>query len=294
MRKTFWIGLFVAACGLSASSQTVPTINACVNNLNGATRVVAASTNCINGVETFKQWNVTGPQGPTGAQGLQGATGLQGPTGAQGARGLAGAQGARGPAGQTGATGIPGTQGPKGDTGAQGPAGAAGTTGPAGPAGPSGPTGPTGPIGPVGAAGGQVFVGNATLPATIPELETLIFAYAGMSSAIVPVTSINAFLLPPPANACTKTESFTFTAMGANAPATSMITFDAVLTPVNPTSALTLEPICSVAGNSRAPVSCTANTAFNLNSTTYNGMLFVVTTDSGFQGANILSAMTCQ
>ena len=60
MRPALWISLCLAACGLSASAHTVPTINACINNLSGATRVVVASTNCINGAETFKQWNVTG------------------------------------------------------------------------------------------------------------------------------------------------------------------------------------------------------------------------------------------
>jgi hypothetical protein len=47
MRPALWISLCLAATGLSVSSQTVPTISACVNNLNGGTRVVASSANCI-------------------------------------------------------------------------------------------------------------------------------------------------------------------------------------------------------------------------------------------------------
>jgi hypothetical protein len=178
MLKTFWISLFVAACGLSASSQTTQTINACVNNLNGVPRLVAASTSCINGVETFKQWNVTGPQGPqgpAGAQGQQGFTGSpggQGPagptgnTGLQGAQGAAGAQGALGPKGDTGAQGPAGPAGPSGPTGLKGSTGATGSAGPEGPAGPSGPTGPTGPTGATGPAGGQVYEANLVLPSS--------------------------------------------------------------------------------------------------------------------------------
>src|ERR1700761_3487912 len=132
MRPAFWIGLCLAATGLSASSQTAPTINACVNNLNGVPRLVATSANCISGVETFKQWSVTGPQGPQGSIGPQGATGPQGPTGPQGA------------------TGAQGSQGVKGDTGAQGPKGNTGAKGPDGPTGPAGPSGPTGPTGATG------------------------------------------------------------------------------------------------------------------------------------------------
>lgn len=148
MRPAFWIGLCLAASGLSASSQTVPTINACVNNLNGTTRVVASSANCINGVETFKQWNVLGPQGP------QGPIGPQGSTGAQGAKGDTGAVGARGPVG------------PQGNTGAQG------QTGPAGPSGPTGPSGATGP------AGGQVYEANFVLPSSLTH-NTFLGAVSG-------------------------------------------------------------------------------------------------------------------
>jgi len=120
MRSAVWISLCLAVCGSSAASQSVPTINACVNNLNGLPRLVASSTSCINGIETFKQWNVTGPQGPQGAAG---------PAGAKGAQGDAGPIGPKGPVGPAGDTGRTGAQGP---------------TGPAGPSGPTGPQGPSG------------------------------------------------------------------------------------------------------------------------------------------------------
>jgi hypothetical protein len=110
VKKAFLIGLSLAACALPALSQTPTTIDACVNNLNGVTRVVATSASCINGVETFKQWNVTGAQGPAGAQGPQGATGAQGPAGNTGVAGPSGYSGPQGPSGPTGATGPAGGQ----------------------------------------------------------------------------------------------------------------------------------------------------------------------------------------
>lgn len=63
---------------------------------------------------------VTGAQGPTGAQGAQGPTGPAGPQGVQGPQGPGGIQG---PQGQTGATGPQGTPGATGPQGPQGPAG---------------------------------------------------------------------------------------------------------------------------------------------------------------------------
>src|SRR5580693_1395308 len=110
MRKTLWISFCLTVSGLCASAQTAPAINACVNNLNGVPRLVAASTNCINGVETFKQWSITGPQGPQGVQGPAGPPGPQGFTGSPGQRG---AMGLTGPAGPTGPTGSTGAQGPQ-------------------------------------------------------------------------------------------------------------------------------------------------------------------------------------
>jgi hypothetical protein len=83
MRPAIWIGLCLTACGLSASSQTVAVVNACVNNLNGAMRLVLSSANCINGVESFRQWNATGPQGAAGTQGPAGPSGPTGPAGGQ-------------------------------------------------------------------------------------------------------------------------------------------------------------------------------------------------------------------
>lgn len=131
MKKTCLIALYLAASTLPAISQTSTTINACANNLNGAMRLVLSASSCVAGLETFKQWNVTGPQGPIGPQGVQGQTGAQGV------------------AGPKGDTGLPGVAGPKGDTGTQGPAGPQGPKGDTGSQGLTGPTGPTGTIGSV-------------------------------------------------------------------------------------------------------------------------------------------------
>jgi hypothetical protein len=119
MRSAVWISLCLGVSGLSATSQTVPTINACVNNLNGTTRVVAPTASCINGLETAKQWNVTGPQGvqgTVGAVGRSGPIGSAGPTGAQGSQGGQGGQGVAGPSGPTGPQGAVGSQGASGVT----------------------------------------------------------------------------------------------------------------------------------------------------------------------------------
>lgn len=266
MRPALWISLCLAVCGLSASSQIVPTINACVNNLNGATRLVAASSNCIPGVETFKQWSVTGPQGPQGTQGPAGAQGPQGFTGSPGQRG---AMGLTGPAGPTGSTG------PQGDAGTQGP---------------TGPAGPSGPTGPAGTPGGQIFVGNASLPATIPSQLPFVLPLVGANKATVGA-SIAAAMLPLPANVCSNTQTFTFTVKGA--PGTSGVEFELLLGSAN-SSSVVAQPLCSVAMNPGKTVSCTANTAFHLDSMPFDSFALSVTADSGAQGANILSTMTCQ
>jgi hypothetical protein len=96
---------------------------------DGRVRIVFQDEECGRH-EVRLKWNVTGPQGPTGA------TGPQGLPGAQGATGATGAQGPTGPQGATGAQGPTGDTGPQGDPGPTGPQGAQGPTGPTGPAGP--------------------------------------------------------------------------------------------------------------------------------------------------------------
>ena len=83
MRKailfTLVLSFFATAVWAQSSSPTV--ISACVNNVTGIPRLVSNSTQCLNFLETFKQWNVTGPQGaqgPVGPQGLMGLPGAQG------------------------------------------------------------------------------------------------------------------------------------------------------------------------------------------------------------------------
>jgi hypothetical protein len=131
--------LIVAAIGFAGQSAFAQNtlVQACVDNQNGNTRIVAGPSSCRTN-ETFVRWNITGPQGPTGAQGAVGATGAQGAVGATGAQGAAGATGPQGVAGATGAqgaAGATGAEGPAGATGPQGSAGAVGATGAQGPAG---------------------------------------------------------------------------------------------------------------------------------------------------------------
>jgi hypothetical protein len=278
MRPAFWISLFVAACGLSASSQTVPTINACVNNLNGIPRLVASAANCIAGIETFKQWNTTGPQGPqgfTGPQGPQGFTGSQGQqglTGAQGLRGLTGIQGPIGPAGiqgpigpagiqgVAGPTGSAGADGLKGDTGAQGAAGkpgAAGTPGAIGPEGPRGPSGPTGSTGLQGPTGGQVWSASTTLPAGITDFNYVI-SPSGVSDTVGFVDFLSR-ALPVPVS-CTA-GNFTVTmvgavgAVGADAMSATLISFASDLS-----AGATIGPSCVVTPNGGPSASCSSST----------------------------------
>lgn len=113
----------------AAHAQSPTLITACVSNLTGVSRIVAAPSLCQAGLEQVVQWNqkgATGPEGPTGHPGLPGRPGPQGIAGPQG------------PAGPIGHPGIPGRPGPQGIPGPQGPAGATGPTGPAGPVGPAG------------------------------------------------------------------------------------------------------------------------------------------------------------
>ena len=84
-----------AASGLLAllpaitSSSTPPstTITACVANQNGTVRFVASAANCIPGLESSLQLNITGPAGPAGPTGPAGPKGPAGPTGPEGPAG---------------------------------------------------------------------------------------------------------------------------------------------------------------------------------------------------------------
>jgi hypothetical protein len=97
---------------VAASSQTVDSVFACVNN-QGIPRIVDSGTACKKG-EVPLAWNVTGPIGPVGPAGPQGPAGAPGATGAQGVPGAAGSQGIPGPPGPQG---IPGPEGPQGPPG---------------------------------------------------------------------------------------------------------------------------------------------------------------------------------
>ena len=73
-------------------------IHACVNNDNGAVRIVNADMEC-SGNETALEWGVVGMQG---AKGDAGSAGPKGETGPQGAKGDAGPAGTQGPQGAPG------------------------------------------------------------------------------------------------------------------------------------------------------------------------------------------------
>jgi hypothetical protein len=83
-------GVSLALGGL-AEAQTASNsqIYACVNNVNGTIRVVAAGAPCRS-YENPLAWSAVGPAGPVGPVGPVGPIG---PTGAQGPLGPAGAQG---------------------------------------------------------------------------------------------------------------------------------------------------------------------------------------------------------
>jgi len=154
-------------------------INACVNNIDGVTRIVNSANQCLP-FEHFDSWNIqgpAGPQGPAGTAGPKGATGAQGAQGAAGPAGPQGTAGAQGPGGPVGATGLTGAMGPAGPAGVAGPAGAvgpagaagaAGAIGPAGPAGAIGLTGATGTAGPTGPTGAEGPTGPQGTPGAIP------------------------------------------------------------------------------------------------------------------------------
>src|SRR5262249_28117330 len=101
------LGVVLAPVSVSAhAGNTDPNvIHSCVNNSNGADRIVGGSGTCLTS-EHAVHWAITGPAG------TQGVPGPAGPAGPQG------------PPGPAGATGPQGPIGPKGDTGPTGPAGA--------------------------------------------------------------------------------------------------------------------------------------------------------------------------
>lgn len=119
-----------------SAAQSVPVISACAGKLDGGlVRIVAKQSDCLKNLETFVQWNETGPAGAAGPVGPAGPKGAPGPSGPQGPAGGLGPQGAPGPAGAAGPAGPPGA------AGVAGPSGPTGVTGPAGPAGPQGTPG---------------------------------------------------------------------------------------------------------------------------------------------------------
>ena len=207
-------------CLLATPHASAATITACVANQNGTVRFVAASSNCIPGLESSVQFNtsgpmgttgstgatglmgatgaaglngVTGPAGATGATGLIGSTGLAGATGATGLNGVTGSTGAAGSTGTAGATGATGATGPIGPSGATGVAGATGATGSTGrtgatgPAGLDGNTGPTGATGATGAAGnnvGQAYLSNFEIPSSVSS-SVYLASVLGQNSPVV-------------------------------------------------------------------------------------------------------------
>lgn len=147
LRKLF--AVVASACLAAAVAPTAHaanTIYACAAKISGNLRVVSGPGLCTAN-EVAVSWNITGPEGPKGAQGPQGP---QGPKGAQGPQGPKGSQGAQGPQG---------SQGPEGPKGAQGP------EGPKGPQGAQGPQGPKGPQGPQG------LPGTSELPQNLANLS---------------------------------------------------------------------------------------------------------------------------
>jgi hypothetical protein len=119
-------GTVVAAHPGPVSNQV---IHSCVNNTNGESKIVTATTTCGPNY-TALDWNAVGQPGPAGPVGPAGPIGPAGATGPQGAQGPIGPIG---PAGATGATGATGPAGPAGPIGPTGATGATGATGPQGP-----------------------------------------------------------------------------------------------------------------------------------------------------------------
>ena len=80
------VGLFgmSSVMYVSAHGGDVTLIHACVNNRNGAVRIVGASATCDTSKETALDWGI---QGPKGDKGDTGDVGPMGPVGPQGSAG---------------------------------------------------------------------------------------------------------------------------------------------------------------------------------------------------------------
>ena len=291
MRKAILLAL-VVSCGTpmwSQSSNTV--ISACVNNVTGIPRLVSTSAQCLNFLEIFKQWNVTGPQG---AQGPAGPQGLMGLPGAQGLQGPAGAQGPQGPAGAQGPKGNPGVAGPQGPAGAQGVQGPVGVQGPAGVAGPSGPNGPPGPAGP---AGGQVWSSTALLPAMIDSYETAngVVALPSGGSNFSQDVAANSLLVP---QSCTASGfSVTVFHAGTSAPATAnFVLAIGSASSVNGNFLSGSSIVCTVTTTTDGnPASCTSANAQLLTPGQFISIAAInFSSTAVFQGARVATSFTCQ
>jgi hypothetical protein len=81
-----FVGALCAAINvpLAPAQTTTALITACVAKSNGVTRIVAAPSACIAGVETVVQFDQKGPAGNSGPAGPTGPTGPQGPAGSGG------------------------------------------------------------------------------------------------------------------------------------------------------------------------------------------------------------------
>ena len=104
---TVSLGGNLIAGHISAQSGSTKTIYACVRDRIRVVVIRSEFEGCGTNW-TPVEWNVQGPQGPTGEQGLRGAPGPAG------ANGLAGPAGAIGPAGPPGSRGARGDQGQAG------------------------------------------------------------------------------------------------------------------------------------------------------------------------------------
>jgi hypothetical protein len=295
MRKAILSTLVVSFFGApiwAQSSNTV--ISACVNNVTGIPRLVSTSAQCLNILETFKQWNVTGPQGaqgPAGPQGLMGLPGAQGPQGLPGARGAAGLAGAQGPQGLQGPAGLAGAQGPQG---LQGPAGLAGAQGPAGVAGPSGPAGPQGLT---GAPGGQVWSSTALLPATITAYEIANGVVALPSGGSNFSEDVGASSLRVPESCTASGFSVTVFHAGTSAPATANFVLAIGQTSSVNGGFLSGSSIeCTVTTTTDGnPASCTSANAQVLTPGQFISIAAInFSSATEFQGARVATSFTCQ
>jgi hypothetical protein len=97
--NVFLIVVLIGMSGVmyvSAHGGDTALIHACVNNRNGAVRIVGANTACDASKETALDWGIQGPKGDKGDTGDVGPMGPQGPQGEQGSIGPMGPQGPAG------------------------------------------------------------------------------------------------------------------------------------------------------------------------------------------------------